>query len=96
MTKLVLLDRANHQNLRVLNERAYSVCHETTICPVLLAETPRLVAEYPVAFTRSSDCSKLLCVALFGVDPRENLYWRDNRWSSFSMPLNVAPHPLQS
>src|SRR5690349_6731807 len=70
MTKLVPVDRTIHQPLRVINERVYSVCRETTICPVLLTEIPRLVVEYPIAFTRSSETGKLICVALFGVDPR--------------------------
>jgi hypothetical protein len=67
---------------------------ETTICPVLLTEIPRLVVEYPIAFTRSSETGKLICVALFGVDPHENLYWRDERWNAVSLPLNIARQPF--
>jgi len=94
MPKLTPLDRTAHQGLRVHNDRAYLACRETTLCPVLLAEIPRLVVEYPIAFTRSSETGKLICVALFGVDPRENLYWRDDRWSAFSMPLNILRQPF--
>jgi len=94
MPKLIPLDRTAHQGLRVVNERAYSACRETTICPVLLAEIPRLVVEYPIAFTRSSETGKLICVALFGVDPRENLYWRDDRWNALAMPLNILRQPF--
>ena len=94
MTKLANLDRVAHQGLRVLNDRAFVVCRDVTTCPVLLGEIPRLVVEYPVAIIRNTESGRLLCVALFGVDPRENLYWRDERWNAFSMPLNIARQPF--
>jgi hypothetical protein len=92
--KLVNLDRVAHQKLRVLEERAFSACKDVTMCAVTLNEIPRLVIEYPIAFTRSAENGPLIPVALFGVNPEQNLYWRNDRWDSISMPLNVGRQPF--
>jgi hypothetical protein len=94
MTNLANLDRVAHQNLRVQEELALSACKDITMCGVVLAEIPRLVIEYPIVFTKNEQTGQYLCVALFGVDPDQNLYWREGRWSSFSVPLNVGRQPL--
>ena len=64
------------------------------MCAVVLNEIPRLVIEYPMAFTKHSETGQYICVALFGVDPDRNLYWQDERWNSFTVPLNVGRQPF--
>ncbi len=92
--KLTNLDRAAHQQLRVLEERAFSTCKDVTMCAVVLNEIPRLVIEYPIVFTRNGEDGSLIPVALFGVDPKQNLYWREDRWHSVSVPLNIGRQPF--
>ena len=92
--KLANLDRVAHQRLRVQEDRAFSACKDVTMCAVTLAEIPRLVIEYPVAFTKNNENGALIPAALFGVGPEQNLYWRDNRWNSMSVPLNIGRLPL--
>ena len=94
MTKLVNLDRNIHQNLRVRDEQAFASCKDVTMCAVVLNEITRLVIEYPIVFTKNSDTGQFVCVALFGVDPDRNLFWRNGRWDSFSVPLNVGRQPF--
>lgn len=94
MTKLVNLDRILHQNLRVRDEDAFSACKDITMCAVTLNEIPRLIIEYPIVFTKHGESGDFVCVALFGVDPQRNLFWRNGRWDSFSVPLNVGRQPF--
>jgi hypothetical protein len=94
MTNLVNLDRVAHQKLRINEERAFSACKDTTMCAISPTEIPRLMLEYPVAFTQHSETKKLLLVALFGVDPQRNLFWREGRWQSVAMPLNIGRLPF--
>ena len=63
--------------------------------PVILAEIARLVVVNASAFTRNSNTGKLRCVALFRVDPHENLYGRENRQSALTMPLDISRQPLR-
>lgn len=92
--KLANLDRLAHQQLRVLEASAFSTCKDITMCSVVLDEIPRLVIEYPIAFTRNGEGGPLMPVALFGVNPEQNLYWRDDRWISISVPLNIGRQPF--
>jgi hypothetical protein len=92
--KLTNLDRVAHQQVRVVEEQAFSSCKDVTMCAVMLSEIPRLIIEYPIAFTQSGENGPLIPVALFGVSPGQNLYWRDDRWNSVSVPLNIGRQPF--
>lgn len=92
--KLSNLNRVAHKGLRVLEERAFSACKGVTMCAAMLSEIPRLVIEYPMAFTTADANGLLFPVALFGVNPEQNLFWRDERWNSIGMPLNVGRQPF--
>lgn len=94
MPNLANLDRVAHKDLRVQEEKAFGACKEITMCAVVLTEIPRLVIEYPMAFTKHGESGQYVCVALFGVDPDRNLYWQDERWSSAVVPLNIGRQPL--
>ena len=94
MTNLVNLDRVAHRNLRVVEEQALSACKDITMCAVSLNEIARLVVEYPIVFTRNAEAGDFICVTLFGISPDKNLYWRDGRWDSVSVPHNVGRQPF--
>jgi SapC len=94
VTRLVNLDRAAHQGLRVLEDRAFAACGDASMCLVTINEIPRLVTEYPMVFTKNSASSDFVCVALFGAAPDQNVFWRDGRWDSHFVPLNVARQPF--
>lgn len=94
MSNLANLDRVAHRNLRVQDGRAVAACKDITMCTVVLSEIPRLVIEYPMAFTRHGESGEYICVALFGVDPDRNLYWQGERWSGATVPLNVGRQPF--
>jgi len=93
MTNLVNLDRVAHRNLRVVEEQAFSVCKDLTMCLVSLNEIARLVVEYPIVFTKNAQ-DEFVCVALFGISPDKNLYWQNGRWAGYMVPLNVGRQPF--
>jgi len=64
------------------------------MCAISPSEIPRLILEYPIAFTQNGDSREFLLVALFGLDPQRNLFWRNGRWQSFTVPHNVARQPF--
>jgi len=94
MPNLVNLDRVAHRNLRVVEEEAFSVCKDLTMCPVSLNEIARLVVEYPIVFTKAAENGDYICVALLGISPDRNLYWQNGRWNSYMVPLNVGRQPF--
>jgi hypothetical protein len=94
MPNLANLDRNAHQKLRVHDARAMSVFRELNMCPVVPSEIVRLVIEYPIAFAKDGETGKYVCVAVFGFEVGQNLYWRDGAWTSFTVPLNVGRQPF--
>src|SRR5688500_20172935 len=94
MPNLANLDRNAHQKLRVDDARALSVFRDLNMCPVVPAEIARLVIEYPIAFAMNCDTGKYVCVAVFGLDVGQNLYFRAGTWTSFSFSLHVGPQPF--
>jgi hypothetical protein len=52
------------------------------------------VVEYPIAFTRNENSEQFVCVALFGCEPTENVFWRDGQWDSLLLPLNIGRQPF--
>lgn len=94
MTNLVNLDRVAHRNLRVVEEQAFSVCKDLTMCLVSLNEIARLVVEYPIVFTKNGESDEYVCVALFGISPDRNLYWQNGRWASYMVPMNIGRQPF--
>jgi hypothetical protein len=94
MPNLVNLDRNAHQKLRINDARALSVFSNLNMCPVVPSEIARLVIEYPIAFAKNSDSGQYICVAVFGLDVGQNLYFRDGNWTSYTVPLNVGRQPF--
>ncbi len=94
MTQLTALDRNRHGKLRVNEEQAFEVCKDHNMTSVVVSEIARLVIQYPVAFTRNGETGQFVCVALFGFDPSQNLYWHKGHWDGFCVPLNVGRHPF--
>lgn len=94
MPRLENLDRTVHRNTRVQDELAFAVCQGISMCAVGLNEITRLIVEYPIVFTRNDEADQFVCVALFGCEPTENVYWHDGRWNSYMVPLNVGRQPF--
>ncbi len=94
MPRLEPLDRTVHKNIRVDDEQAFAPCKGMSMCAVGLNEIPRLVVEYPIVFTKNEASDQYVCVALFGCEPTENLFWQDGSWKSFLVPLNIGRQPF--
>jgi hypothetical protein len=94
MPKLENLDRTVHKNVRVDEEASFEVCKNISMCAVGLREIPRLVVEYPIAFTRNENSDQFVCVALFGCEPTENVFWHEGSWDSMLVPLNIGRQPF--
>jgi hypothetical protein len=88
------LDRKEHGALRVDDDAALSVCSNLNMVPVVLSEIPRLVVQYPLVFTKVAETQEFVCVALLSLDAEKNYFWRDGRWDSYCIPLNIGRQPF--
>jgi hypothetical protein len=91
MTKRVLLDNVDHQQLRVIDgpSSALSV-NQAFVVP---AEFENLQREYPILFRRDGD-GEFQAVVILGLDRGENLFLGDGKWITRYVPATLRRGPL--
>lgn len=94
MTQLVALDQSQHQGLKLLSQRAELHGADVNMLPALLPEFANLAVEYPVVFSKNGDTGQFVCVALFGFQSGENLFWQEGRWQAMYLPMQIQRQPF--
>jgi hypothetical protein len=94
MNRLVALNSAGHRDLRVNPEQVLAHAAQLNMVPVVLAEFLKLCVQYPIALTKNGTTGQFTCVALFGFEKNENLFWQLDRWDALYVPLQVSRQPF--
>lgn len=94
MNRLVALDSAAHRRLRVDQEQVIAQAAQLNMLPVVLGEFLKLCVQYPIVLTKNGATGQFTCIALFGFEKHENLFWRANRWDALYVPLQVTRQPF--
>jgi hypothetical protein len=94
MARLVLLNKNAHQHLKVNTQIAEAQGANLHMVPVMLSEFLKLAVQYPIAFTKNKDNGRFICVAMFGFNPGENLFWKNNNWETLYLPLHIVRQPF--
>jgi hypothetical protein len=93
MTQLVALDSRTHRELRVV-PRPSRESVQVNAVSVIPREFPRLLAHYPIFFTKSGDSGRFEPAALLGFERQENLFFVNGRWDVAYMPLQIERQPF--
>lgn len=91
--KLVALDSTAHRDLRVVT-RPDPVCVEINAVSVIPQEFPRLLAHYPIFFTKSAENGRFEPAALLGFGQKENLFLVNGQWEAAYVPLQIQRQPF--
>jgi hypothetical protein len=94
MTRLIALDSTAHRPIRVDQERVLAQAAQLNMLPVVLSEFLKLCVQYPIVLTKNGATGQFTCVALFGFEKHENLFWRQERWDALYVPLHVTRQPF--
>lgn len=94
MAQLVSLQKNAHQYLKVDTALAEAQGGLLNMIPVMLSEFLKLAVQFPIALTKDSNTGKFVCVALFGFQPGENLFFQQGQWNSLYIPLQIARQPF--
>ena len=94
MTNLVALNSQNHRVLRIAAARAILGHGNVNIVSVIPREFPRLMAHYPIFFSKSSDSGQFEPAALMGFVRGENLFIKDGSWDAAYIPLQIQRQPF--
>ncbi len=93
MVNLVVLDSQTHRNVRIAR-RPTRECAELNVVSVIPREFPRLVAHYPIFFTKSTESGRFEPAALLGFERKENLFFVNDRWDAAYVPLQIQRQPF--
>jgi hypothetical protein len=93
MVNLVALNSETHRYLRVTRVpgREFS---EFNVVSVIPREFPRLLAHYPLFYTKSKESGRFEPVALLGFQRNENLFYRGGQWDVAYVPLQIQRQPF--
>jgi hypothetical protein len=94
VVNLVALNSQTHRNLRIATMRASLADAAVNAVSVIPREFPRLLAHYPIFFTKSTGTGQFEPAALLGFDHHENLFLMDGRWDAVYVPLQIQRQPF--
>ncbi|MGI9248928.1 MAG: SapC family protein [Woeseiaceae bacterium] len=92
--KYVLLNNVEHQNVKVITERSARYGDDVNFALTFPLEFRNIQACYPIFFRKDANTGQFLPIALFGFEPRENLYLDDDGWDAHYIPLMIRRHPF--
>jgi hypothetical protein len=93
VVNLVALDSQAHRNVRIAR-RPGRECAEFNVVSVIPREFPRLLAHYPIFFTKSAESGRFEPAVLLGFGRKENLFFVNGCWDAAYVPLQVQRQPF--
>ncbi len=94
MTRTVLLNNIDHQDLRVITRRSAALGDAVMLAHTFPAEFRDLQAHYPIVFQKSADGTTFHPVALLGLQDGQNLFLGDDGWAGHTLPLAIVREPF--
>jgi len=90
----VMLNNVEHQDVRVITERAARYGDDVNFVLTFPLEFRNIQSCYPIFFRKDANTGRFSPIALFGFEPRENLYLDDDGWDAHYIPLMIRRHPF--
>lgn len=94
MANHVLLNSAEHSDLRIITERSDEFGDNLWFAPTFVDEMRSVQAHYPIVFHKDQSTAQFTPVALFGFQQNENLFLQSNQWNASYIPLSVQRMPF--
>ena len=94
MTNLVALNAQTHRVLRIAVAPAILGHGNVNVVSVIPREFPRLLAHYPIFYSKSAESGQFEPAALMGFERGENLFIRDGAWDASYIPLQIQRQPF--
>lgn len=89
-----LLNNVTHKDLKIIVKRGAEYGDDIWHAPIVPREFRQIAATYPIVFRKVSSTNQFEAVALFGFEPKENLYLDNNGWHADYIPLSVERIPF--
>jgi hypothetical protein len=92
--KHVLLNNIDHQNIKIITDRSARYGDDVSFVMTFPLEFRRVQSSYPIFFRKDANTGQFSPIALFGFEPRENLFLNDDGWDAQYVPLMIQRQPF--
>jgi hypothetical protein len=90
----VVLDHHIHRDVRIAATRPTRENAQVNTVSVIPREFPRLLAHYPIFYTKNPETGRFEPCALLGFQSQENLFFVNGRWDAAYVPLQIQRLPF--
>lgn len=94
MVDRVILNSQIHRDVRIATTRPTRENAQVNAVSVVPREFPRLLAHYPLFFTKNTETGQFDTSALLGFQPQENLFFVEEKWDAAYVPLQIQRQPF--
>lgn len=94
MASVLPLTHQQHAHLRLKKEPDFSPLAQQHMLPLLAEEMVSAARHFPIIFVKNSDTGRFELVGLLGLQPEENVFWRQGRWQPLFTPALLSHYPL--
>ena len=94
MAHHAILTAEDHRALRIDTGRGARLGDAVMSCLIVPTEFRRVQADYPILFRLSAERDRFQPLAMFGFEPRENLFLDGDRWDARYSPLAMQIQPF--
>src|SRR5260370_10384139 len=94
VVKRVVRNNQIHRDVRIAARRPTRENAEVNAVNVIPREFPRVLANYPIFYTKNMETGRFEPSALLGFQPRENLFFVDGQWDAAYVPLQIQRQPF--
>lgn len=93
-TKIEILDKQNHANLRKKYSHDYQHVKTEQMSPVNMHEFADAGTCFPLLFVKHSSNAKFFPIALFGFEKGENVFYAKDKWQCTYVPSAIRRDPF--
>ena len=94
MSDHVILTPDAHRDLRIRTERSPELGDGLMACITVPSEFRRVQTHYPILFQLDQTRDTFIALAMFGLEPGENLFLTDAGWDARYRPLAIDSQPF--
>ncbi|MBQ4833293.1 SapC family protein [Pseudoalteromonas sp. MMG010] len=88
------LHNEKHADIKIKNGINVEFMKTQHLVPVVAHEFARIANEFPMSFVKNNETGKFQAVAMFGLEPGENLFVEDGKWTAAFAPMASTRYPL--
>ncbi|NMR25261.1 MULTISPECIES: SapC family protein [unclassified Pseudoalteromonas] len=88
------LHNEKHANTKIQNGINVEFLKTQHLVPVVAHEFARVANEFPMSFVKNNETGQFQAVAMFGLEPGENLFVQDGKWTASFAPMATTRYPL--